>query len=100
MRMTARIGLAALCALAGAVTPAMAQEKQKVFLSMSYIGNDWQAEAANMVKAMAASKTLRDKIDLEVQVAAPMPSARSSRSTPWCRPAPRLSWSTRSPPPR
>ncbi len=71
MRMTARIGLAALCALAGAVTPAMAQEKQKVFLSMSYIGNDWQAEAANMVKAMAASKTLRDKIDLEVQVAGP-----------------------------
>lgn len=71
MRMTARIGLAALCALAGAATPAMAQEKQKVFLSMSYIGNDWQAEAANMVKAMAASKTLRDKIDLEVQVAGP-----------------------------
>lgn len=71
MRMTARVGLAALCALAGAVPPAMAQEKQKVFLSMSYIGNDWQAEAANMVKAMAASKALRDKIDLEVQVAGP-----------------------------
>ena len=28
--------------------------KFKIFLSMSYIGNDWQAEAANMVKAMAA----------------------------------------------
>ena len=26
----------------------------KVFLSMSYVGNDWQAEASNMVKAMAA----------------------------------------------
>ncbi|HWK48004.1 MAG TPA: sugar ABC transporter substrate-binding protein [Stellaceae bacterium] len=43
----------------------------KIYLSMSYIGNDWQAEAANMVKAMAASKTLKDKVDLEVQVAGP-----------------------------
>ena len=25
---------------------AQAQDKHKVFLSMSYIGNDWQAEAA------------------------------------------------------
>jgi ribose transport system substrate-binding protein len=38
---------------------------------MSYIGNDWQAEAANMLKAMAASSTYRDKVDLEVQVAGP-----------------------------
>src|SRR3954451_3084825 len=46
-------------------------EKFKIFLSMSYIGNDWQAEAANMLKAMAASATYRDKVDLEVQVAGP-----------------------------
>src|ERR1700754_1354344 len=46
-------------------------EKFKVFLSMSYIGNDWQAEAANMVKAMAAHKDFADKIDLQVQVAGP-----------------------------
>ena len=46
-------------------------EKYKVFLSMSYIGNDWQAEAANMVKAMAASKEFVDKVDLQVQVAGP-----------------------------
>jgi ribose transport system substrate-binding protein len=26
-----------------------ADKKFKIFLSMSYIGNDWQAEAANMV---------------------------------------------------
>ncbi len=69
MRTIARLGLATLCAFASAVVPAAA--KDKVFLSMSYIGNDWQAEAANMVKAMAASKELRDKIDLEVQVAGP-----------------------------
>lgn len=50
---------------------ASAAEKFKIFLSMSYIGNDWQAEAANMVKAMAAHKSMRDKVDLQVQVAGP-----------------------------
>jgi len=48
-----------------------AGKKFKIFLSMSYIGNDWQAEAANMVKAMAASKDYRDKVSLEVKVAGP-----------------------------
>ncbi len=48
-----------------------AGKKFKIFLSMSYIGNDWQAEAANMVKAMAASKQYRDKVNLEVKVAGP-----------------------------
>ena len=48
-----------------------AEKKFKIFLSMSYIGNDWQAEAANMVKAMAAHKNFADKVDLQVQVAGP-----------------------------
>ena len=48
-----------------------AAQKHKIFLSMSYIGNDWQAEAANMVKAMAAHKSMADKVDLQVQVAGP-----------------------------
>src|SRR3954453_5982158 len=50
---------------------ATAADKHKIFLSMSYIGNDWQAEAANMVKAMAAHKDFKDKVDLQVQVAGP-----------------------------
>ena len=50
---------------------AEAQEKHKIFLSMSFIGNDWQAEAANMVKAMASHKSMTDKVDLQVQVAGP-----------------------------
>src|SRR5580704_19272272 len=50
---------------------AEAAGKHKIFLSMSYIGNDWQAEATNMVKAMASSKELADKVDLQVQVAGP-----------------------------
>ncbi len=57
--------------VAGLATSAMAQEKFKIFLSMSYIGNDWQAEAANMVKAMAAHPSLADKVDLQIQVAGP-----------------------------
>src|SRR5579863_10697648 len=67
------VGAAALGAafLATAGISAQAADKFKVFLSMSYIGNDWQAEAANMVKAMADYKTLRDKVDLTVQVAGP-----------------------------
>lgn len=73
MRKQSACGLmaAAFCLSAFTALPATALEKQKVFLSMSYIGNDWQAEAANMVKAMAASKGIADKIDLEIQVAGP-----------------------------
>jgi ribose transport system substrate-binding protein len=58
-----------LCAHGG--DAAAAGKKYDVFLSMSYIGNDWQAEAANMVKAMAASKDYADKVNLQVQVAGP-----------------------------
>lgn len=54
-----------------AVGTAQAAEKYKIYLSMSYIGNDWQAEAANMVKALAGSASMRDKVDLRVQVAGP-----------------------------
>jgi ribose transport system substrate-binding protein len=61
----------ALAAGLGMAASAQAAEKYKVFLSMSYIGNDWQAEAANMVKAMAAHKSMADKVDLQVQVAGP-----------------------------
>jgi len=57
--------------IAGGMTAAEAAGKHKIFLSMSYIGNDWQAEAANMVKAMAAHKSMADKVDLQVQVAGP-----------------------------
>ena len=69
----ARAALASLPLLAGAAGPGHAEDKApgkaKVFLSMSYIGNDWQAEATNMIKAMAASPEIAAKIDLDVQVA-------------------------------
>ncbi|HET7315249.1 sugar ABC transporter substrate-binding protein [Salinisphaera sp.] len=44
-----------------------ADQKYKIYLSMSYIGNDWQSEAKNMVTAMA--KYYSDKVDLHIQVA-------------------------------
>jgi ribose transport system substrate-binding protein len=57
---------------AGWTAPAQAADKKfKIYLSMSYIGNDWQAEAENEIKAMAASKSMRDKVDLQIQVAGP-----------------------------
>ncbi|MFM0514925.1 sugar ABC transporter substrate-binding protein [Paraburkholderia sp. RL17-373-BIF-A] len=70
IRLTGRLvlGTAVLAALTVSGN-ASAADKYKVFLSMSYVGNDWQTEAANMVKAMAATPALRDKVDLEVQVA-------------------------------
>jgi len=62
----------AACALTLAAGAAQAQdEPYDIYLSMSYIGNDWQAEAANMVKALAASEDYADRVNLEVQVAGP-----------------------------
>jgi ribose transport system substrate-binding protein len=65
---TAIVTGAALSAGAGAAARA---EPYKIYLSMSYIGNDWQAEAENMVKAMAVSSTLKDKVTLDIQVSGP-----------------------------
>jgi len=71
-RWAACAGVAVLAASIGLTASAQAADKKfKIFLSMSYIGNDWQAEAANMVKAMAAHKDFADKVDLQVQVAGP-----------------------------
>lgn len=76
MKISARLkslalGTALAAGLISGASGAEAAEKFKIFLSMSFIGNDWQAEAANMVKAMAAHKSLADKVDLQVQVAGP-----------------------------
>jgi len=51
-----------------AAPPAEAQqEKYKVFLSMSWIGNDWQTGAMNMVTALSRHKDYADKVDFAVQ---------------------------------
>ncbi|EWY42718.1 sugar ABC transporter substrate-binding protein [Skermanella stibiiresistens SB22] len=66
------LGLLATGAAVSAPGDAAAQDKKhKIFLSMSYIGNDWQAEASNMIKAMAAHPDMAGKVDLQVQVSGP-----------------------------
>ena len=42
-------GVAVALSIALVGHEAAAQKKLKIFLSMSFIGNDWQADAANMV---------------------------------------------------
>ncbi|MFB4204436.1 hypothetical protein KBTX_00716 [wastewater metagenome] len=62
--------LIAVTMAAGAIIPGVASAADapyKVYLSMSYIGNDWQTEAKNMVTAM--SKYYSDKVEFHVQVA-------------------------------
>lgn len=61
---------AALSAGQGRSAFAQGDGPYKIFLSMSYVGNDWQAEAQNMVTAMA--KAHADKVDLQIQVAGPV----------------------------
>jgi ribose transport system substrate-binding protein len=71
-RIIAVLAAAIVCSFAASCNVAHAADKKfKIFLSMSYIGNDWQAEAENMVKAMAASPEYQNKVDLKVQVAGP-----------------------------
>jgi ribose transport system substrate-binding protein len=67
--------VACALAMAGAVTAglgvpatqAQEGEKFKVFLSMSWIGNDWQTGAMNMITALAKHKNYADKVEFSVQ---------------------------------
>ncbi|MEX3670527.1 sugar ABC transporter substrate-binding protein [Paraburkholderia phenoliruptrix] len=61
----AHVAATALAATVSVSQVAEAADKYKVFLSMSYSGNDWQTEAQNMVEAMA--KAHSDKVDLKTQ---------------------------------
>ncbi|HEY8017429.1 MAG TPA: substrate-binding domain-containing protein, partial [Dongiaceae bacterium] len=74
-RLTAVGAVAALGVLAAGLvampSAPKAADKYKIYLSMSYVGNDWQTESANNVKAMAESAGLKDKVTLETQVAGP-----------------------------
>lgn len=58
-----------ICMAAVIAAPCVAHGagKYKVYLSMSYSGNEWQTEAQNMVAAMA--KANADKVELHMQIA-------------------------------
>jgi ribose transport system substrate-binding protein len=53
----------------GGGTAAKHSGKYKVALSLSYTGNDWQNEAANLVKAAAKTAPYSDKVALRVDIA-------------------------------
>jgi ribose transport system substrate-binding protein len=52
--------------LAATAAPAQAQDKKfKIYLSLSYSGNNWQSEAANIVKALAATPPYDKVVELK-----------------------------------
>ncbi|TPM24652.1 substrate-binding domain-containing protein [Mesorhizobium sp. B2-3-5] len=67
----AKGAVAALIGLGGTALMAQGAEAKgppyKIFLSMSYVGNDWQTESGNIVAAMA--KFYSDKVEFATQVA-------------------------------
>lgn len=62
------------------VAPAVAQdgEKFKIYLSLSYSGNAWQSEAANIVKALAATPPYNDQVELIEVISGTDPQAQIS----------------------
>lgn len=75
----ARAALALFASVAGIGGLSAAEQPHKVYLSLSYTGNNWQSQAENMVRALAASEAYRNKIDLEVQVAGSNPQRQSQQ---------------------
>lgn len=75
---TAAILLGAACI--GAVQPADAKDgkKFKIYLSLSYSGNAWQSEAANIVKALAATPPYNDLVELKEVISGADPQAQIS----------------------
>ncbi|MBX6321009.1 MAG: ABC transporter substrate-binding protein [Rhodospirillaceae bacterium] len=76
-------GLAGVAAagfvLAGAADHAQAESKKfKIYLSLSYSGNAWQSEAANIVKALAATPPYDKMVDLKEVISGTEVSAQIS----------------------
>ena len=59
--------IAVLVASLGMAHEATAQDKKKVYLSMSWIGNNWQTEAMNMQLALSRAEPYASLIDFKVQ---------------------------------
>lgn len=72
--------MALVAASIGAVAPVQAQdgEKHKVYLSLSYSGNAWQSEAANIVKALAQTPPYDQQVELVEVISGTDPQAQIS----------------------
>jgi ribose transport system substrate-binding protein len=78
---TMRVGAAALCTAALGLSllaqDAAAQEKKyKIYLSLSYSGNSWQSEAANIVKALAKTPPYDKMVELTEVISGTDPQAQ------------------------
>jgi ribose transport system substrate-binding protein len=68
--------LLAAAMTAALATGASAEDKIKVYLSLSYSGNSWQSEAANVVKALAATPPYDKLVDLKEVISGTDPQAQ------------------------
>ncbi len=70
LRKSALLALAAIVlAACGTSTSGTTSGKKLVYLSMSYIGNDWQPESKNLITALAQVPPLSNDMNLRVTVA-------------------------------
>jgi ribose transport system substrate-binding protein len=70
--------LLAIAALTGAASAQDADKKYKIYLSLSYSGNSWQSEAANIVKALAATPPYDKEVELIEVISGTDPQAQIS----------------------
>lgn len=70
--------LLAIAALTGAASAQDADKKFKIYLSLSYSGNSWQSEAANIVKALAATPPYDKQVELIEVISGTDPQAQIS----------------------
>lgn len=70
--------LLAIAALTGAASAQDADKNYKIYLSLSYSGNSWQSEAANIVKALAATPPYDKQVELIEVISGTDPQAQIS----------------------
>jgi ribose transport system substrate-binding protein len=70
--------LALASTIFGGIGGANAQDKFNVYLSLSYSGNAWQSEAANIVKALAKTPPYDEMVELKEVISGTDPQAQIS----------------------
>ena len=78
-RMKTSVATAALAAVSltwAAQAQAQDGDKFKIYLSLSYSGNAWQSEAANIVKALAATPPYDTQVELIENISGTDPQAQ------------------------
>ncbi|RIX98168.1 sugar ABC transporter substrate-binding protein [Aureimonas flava] len=80
LRSATALGIATAALACGLATPAAAQDgkKFKIYLALSYSGNAWQSEAANIVKALAKTPPYDSQVELTEVISGTDPQAQIS----------------------